>query len=421
MPNRTSAPRTCAVRFAALALLSSCLLAGCGGDSPPALEIAGVAYDEEQLRGLSADRRLLLAQLTAFGRAVADSALEQVGRPAVDAEEGDRAWQLLRAQEMLDSAGVGDDVLEARYRSMPEYELTVRHLLVFSDRAETEPTRARARARATAALQRIRDGEDFGQVAAEVSDEPGAEAREGLLQPGREGAWVDEFWRAAVALDPGRVSEVTETQYGFHVIRLEAKDTVPYVEARTRVALDVAEMLGRVPGDAAEAPLPPGYTFVGADGVADPGRVTADPAVRWENGALTLAELRAAAALRPWDEWRRLAVGDTALAAEVAGRATRRAWAVRQAALRDIVVSEDHLTEALRDWTDHAGAQAAILGFRVGMTDTELADAALAALGATGQNADLARTEVRRSFGGLLAHHRPELMLLAETLIGPGA
>jgi hypothetical protein len=389
-----------------------------GDDAPPALSVADVSYAEADLRGLSPDRRLLLAQLTAFGRVVADSAVEVMGAPVVDAEEGDRAWRLLRAQEMLDSAGVGEEVLEARYRSEPEYELTVRHLLVFSDRAETEATRGRARARATAALQRIRDGEDFGTVAAQVSEEPGAEAREGLLTPGREGAWVDEFWRAALALDPGDVSGVTETQYGFHVLRLEAKDTVPFAEARTRVALQVAQMLGTVPDGAGDAPLPPGYTFLGADRVSDPEAMLADPVARWRNGSLTLAEFRDAAALLPWPEWQRVAAGDTSLARTVAEAATRRRWSVTQAALRDIVVSEDHLTATLREWADHAGAQAGILGFRTGLGGEELKAAALAALGATGQNAELARNEVRRAFGGLLAVHRPELMLVAETVGG---
>jgi hypothetical protein len=322
---------------------------------------------------------------------------------------------------MLDSAGVADDVLRARYQANPEYELTVRHLLIFSDRAETDGTRQKARERAVAALQRIRSGEDFRRVAAEVSEEPGAKAREGLLEPGREGAWVDEFWSAAVALEPGDVSEVTETQYGFHVIRLEAKDTVPFAEARTRVALQVADMLGRLPDDASAAPLPLGYTYLGAEGVNDPGTVGGDPVATWEGGALTIGAFRSAAAVRGWRDWQRLATGDTALARQVAAEATRRLHAVERAALREIAVSEDHLAAALRDWTDHAGVQAGILGFRTGLTTTQLHDAALAALGATGQNAQLARSEIRRAFGGLLALHRPELMLLAETDADSGA
>jgi hypothetical protein len=71
-------------------------------------------------------------------------------------------------------------------------------------------------------------------VAGEVSEEPGAEARGGLLEPGREGSWVQEFWMAANSLEEGEVSEVIETQFGFHVLMLEERRAVPFTEVRTR-------------------------------------------------------------------------------------------------------------------------------------------------------------------------------------------
>ncbi len=227
--------------------LGSALLAGGAACNPStsseALRVAGVSFTETELLGLSTDRRQLLAELTAFGAEVADSTIEALVAPAIASRVAQRGIELLQAQRTLDSAGVDDAVLLAHYRTNPRYELTVRHLLVFSDRAETAPTRARAEARAQAALQRIRAGEDLAAVAAEVSEEPGAEARQGLLTPGREGAWVGEFWQAALALAPGEISPVTETQYGFHVLRLEARDTVPFVEVRNEVVLDVARQL----------------------------------------------------------------------------------------------------------------------------------------------------------------------------------
>ena len=52
------------------------------------------------------------------------------------------------------------------------------------------------------ARQRALAGEDFAALAGEYSEEPGAAERGGLLQPGREGTWVDPFWQAALALVP---------------------------------------------------------------------------------------------------------------------------------------------------------------------------------------------------------------------------
>src|SRR5690606_1075757 len=123
---------------------------------------------------------------------------------------------------------------------------------------ESEALRAEARRKAERALERIRAGEPFPEVAAEVSEEPGAEGRQGLLQPGREGSWVSEFWNAARALDPGEVSPVTETQYGFHVLRLEERREIPFEEARNDVTLEVAEMIGVSPGATPPVPEPEG-------------------------------------------------------------------------------------------------------------------------------------------------------------------
>src|SRR5690606_13003901 len=62
-------------------------------------------------------------------------------------------------------------------------------------------------------------------------EEPGAARRGGLLQPGREGSWVAPFWLAAVALEPGEVSDVVETEYGYHVLKLESREPLPFSEA----------------------------------------------------------------------------------------------------------------------------------------------------------------------------------------------
>lgn len=245
-----SAPRAVPLVLATVTILTACEA------PPPALEVGGIGYSESELLGLSESRRAALMELTAFGLMVARDEVDSVGRPRLDALELDELRRRVVVEEILREAGVGDDVLEARYASNPEYELTVRHLIVLSARYEPDEQRAQARAKAGRALERIRAGEPFPDVAAEVSEEPGAEGRQGLLQPGREGAWVDEFWSAANALDEGAISGVVETQYGFHVLRLEGREVVPFAEVRPRIAREVAEMIAPVDPDAADAPTP---------------------------------------------------------------------------------------------------------------------------------------------------------------------
>ena len=92
-------------------------------------------------------------------------------------------------------------------------------------------------------MELLRNGADFAETAAQLSEEPGAEGREGLLEPGRDGSWVPEFWAAALALQSGDISPVTETQYGFHILRLDDRQIVPFQEGRSVIARDVADRI----------------------------------------------------------------------------------------------------------------------------------------------------------------------------------
>jgi hypothetical protein len=370
---------------------------GCG-EEPTSLQVGPVGFPESELLGLGSAQREQLALITVMGLAVADGEELALGGPILERRRALRMADRLREEFLLEAAGVSEAELEERYLTDPDHELVVRHLVVLSERFRTDVERERARARASAALGRIEDGEPFETVVAEVSEEPGAARREGLLQPGREGTWVPEFWEAAMALAEGEVSPVVETEYGFHVLRLEERRILPFEEARDRVVGEVARFLGG--GEVWEAWLQERRGEVAVEDEAvrafDPRNPdAAPPLASWPGG--TLDATAAARRLRslPYREWNDFLHGDGDVRGDRIRELALLAMQEQEAQARDLRLRPTTEGDLEREWERKVAEWGVFLGFRAGMTPAAVRDAALDGLRATGQNAQIARGELR--------------------------
>lgn len=85
-----------------------------------------------------------------------------------------------------------------------------------SDQAEL----AKARATADAALQRVRGGEDFAKVAQELSQDPGSAKQGGDLGFFQKEMMDPVFEKSAFNLNKGEISDVVQSSFGFHIIKL---------------------------------------------------------------------------------------------------------------------------------------------------------------------------------------------------------
>jgi peptidyl-prolyl cis-trans isomerase C len=111
------------------------------------------------------------------------------------------------------------------------------HILVLVPQGADEKTRAAAKARAETALKAAKAGQDFAQLARRYSNDASAQ-RGGDLGFIPKGQMVPAFEAAAFALEPGQVSDLVETQFGYHVIKaLEKRPAriVPFVEAAAQI------------------------------------------------------------------------------------------------------------------------------------------------------------------------------------------
>jgi peptidyl-prolyl cis-trans isomerase NIMA-interacting 1 len=106
----------------------------------------------------------------------------------------------------------------------PPEVVAAQHVLVAYKGAKGAPpkiarTKADAKKRAEEALAKARKGDDFSGLVKAYSDEPGAADRLGNLGKFKREAMAKPFADAAFALKVGEVSDVVETEFGFHVIK----------------------------------------------------------------------------------------------------------------------------------------------------------------------------------------------------------
>lgn len=124
---------------------------------------------------------------------------------------------------------------------VPERVRAAHILLAASD----EDARAERRAEAEALLARAREGEDFASLARDHSEDEGSAATGGDLGAFSRGRMVPPFEEAAFGLEaPGEISEVVETRFGLHLIKLlerEPEHHRPFEEVKDEIIATLRE------------------------------------------------------------------------------------------------------------------------------------------------------------------------------------
>jgi parvulin-like peptidyl-prolyl isomerase len=93
-------------------------------------------------------------------------------------------------------------------------------------------TEAEALAKAQDLRKRIQAGADFAELARQESDDTGTGAKGGDLGFFHRGQMVPSFEQAAFAMQPGDLSEPVKSPLGYHLIKVEAKESKSFEEER---------------------------------------------------------------------------------------------------------------------------------------------------------------------------------------------
>lgn len=136
-----------------------------------------------------------------------------------------------------------DADLRAFYDDNPEQfqrpeQVKASHILFMVEADAVEEAKAAKRKEAEGVLAQLKGGADFVALAAEHSDCPSS-SKGGDLGYFRRGQMVPPFEEAAFALEPGEMSGIVETRFGYHIIKVAERaepQTVPFEEAKPNIA-----------------------------------------------------------------------------------------------------------------------------------------------------------------------------------------
>lgn len=202
------------------------------GYKPNDLRVAEMAQTIEQQAG---------------GREPLDEALAARGtsydRLLVTLREMDLSRTLIE-KTISPTITVTDDEIAAFFTENPEMFTTpeqvhARHIIFAAGENADADTIINARTAADSARERALAGEDFAELARELSQDPSAPDG-GDLGFFTYQQMVPPFAEAAFALDEGEISGVVRTNFGFHIIKVEEKKpavTLTLEESNARIRL----------------------------------------------------------------------------------------------------------------------------------------------------------------------------------------
>ncbi len=194
-------------------------------------------YDEVDRRNIVSDSNQVKAEIQKIAASYPSQAefekhLSDHGF-TVDLMEKDMEQQLkldtlIRGHLNFTDIQVTEEEASSFYKSNPDSfqapeQLRASHILLKTSPEDPQDVKTQKRLELSGILGRIEKGADFADMARNHSDCPSKE-KGGDLGFFSKGAMVKPFEDAAFAMKPGEVSEIVETQFGFHVIKLEEKN-----------------------------------------------------------------------------------------------------------------------------------------------------------------------------------------------------
>ena len=175
-----------------------------------------------------------------YQEALAELKLSETGVKKKIAEG--KAIQQFIEQEFVNKVTVPEKAIKDYYDNNPKAfqtpeQVRASHILVAVKPDADEATKKAARKKLEKIRKQIQAGGDFAELAKKSSDCPSSSQGGDLGYFGR-GQMVKPFETKAFSMMPGDVSDIVETQFGYHIIKLtdkKAATVVSYTDAHERI------------------------------------------------------------------------------------------------------------------------------------------------------------------------------------------
>jgi len=199
-------------------------------------------------------------------------------------------------------AAVEREYTEKSFRFRQPRRVKAQHILVKVDENAPADVVEAAEKKLRDARAQIEAGADFGEIAKQISEDPGSKDMGGDLGFFGPGTMAKPFEDAAMALEKGQISDVVRTRFGMHLIKVndiqEAKEQT-LAEVQDQLAGEIlkqrkAKELARAKAEAVLAQVKGGeslgHLFPSAEAPADDGHGHAAPVVAKDARQLAVAE-----------------------------------------------------------------------------------------------------------------------------------
>ena len=207
-------------------------------------------YQASQKNGIKIDEAAVNEQLAAMKKRFPSKAEFNKALSKMNISEAAITSQLKRnmaIKELIDKQFVQkitipDKESKVYYESNPELfkqpeQVQASHILIKVDSKADDAQKSEARNKIEEIQKRLQKGEDFAALAKEFSQCP-SNAKGGDLGYFRRGQMVPPFEQAAFGLKPGTISDIVETNFGYHLIKVidkKSESTIPYNDVKERL------------------------------------------------------------------------------------------------------------------------------------------------------------------------------------------